>query len=39
MNKQKLKSIAAELRKASKMHKAQAAKIDGIIKSINNKKK
>jgi hypothetical protein len=39
MNKKKLQSISSELKKASKMHKAQAAKIDSIIKSIKVKKK
>jgi hypothetical protein len=34
----KLKKIASELRKASAMHKAQAVKIDKIIKSIKPKK-
>ena len=34
----KLKSISAELKKASAMHKAQAGKIDRMLKSINKKK-
>ena len=34
MDTKKLKKIASELRKASAMHKAQAVKIDKIIKSI-----
>lgn len=34
----KLKSISAQLKKASQMHKSQALKIDKIIKSINKKK-
>ncbi len=38
MNTKKLKSISSELKKASKMHKAQAMKIDGILKSLNKKK-
>jgi|TARA_R110000796_G_scaffold29558_1_gene79783 hypothetical protein len=38
MDTKKLKKIASELRKASAMHKAQAVKIDKIIKSIKPKK-
>ena len=34
MDAKKLKSISSELKKASKMHKAQALKIDGILKSL-----
>ena len=34
IDKKKLKTIAAELRKASAMHKGQAAKIDKMLKSI-----
>ena len=37
MDTKKLKSISSELKKASKMHKAQAMKIDGILKSLNKK--
>lgn len=39
MDAKKLKTIAAELRKASALHKGQAAKIDKMIKSINKNKK
>ena len=39
MDKTKLKSISSELKKASAMHKAQASKIDKIIKSMETKKK
>ena len=38
MDTKKLKKIASQLRKASAMHKAQAVKIDKIIKSIKPKK-
>jgi hypothetical protein len=38
MDAKKLKQIASELRKASAMHKGQAAKIDKMIKSIKKKK-
>jgi|TARA_R110000796_G_scaffold90756_1_gene194718 hypothetical protein len=38
MDSKKLKKIAGELRKASAMHKAQAAKIDKIIKSVKTNK-
>jgi len=34
----KLKSISAELKKASAMHKAQAGKIDRMLKNLNKKK-
>ncbi len=34
MDAKKLKQIASELRKASAMHKAQASKIDKMLKSI-----
>ena len=37
MDTKKLKSISSELKKASKMHKAQAMKIDRILKSLNKK--
>ena len=39
MEAKKLKEIASQLRKASAMHKGQAAKIDRMIKSIKPKKK
>ena len=35
----KLKQIASELKKASAMHKGQAAKIDKMLKSIKSKPK
>tara|TARA_Y200000002_G_scaffold170353_1_gene140547 strand:+ start:1738 stop:1854 length:117 start_codon:yes stop_codon:yes gene_type:complete len=38
MDAKKLKQIAGELRKASAMHKAQAVKIDRMLKSIKPKK-
>ena len=38
MDAKKLKQIASELRKASAMHKGQAAKIDKMLKSIRKKK-
>tara|TARA_R100000657_G_C4566904_1_gene33918 strand:+ start:397 stop:537 length:141 start_codon:yes stop_codon:yes gene_type:complete len=38
-NKKKLKQIASELRKASAMHKGQAAKIDKMLKSMSSKTK
>jgi hypothetical protein len=38
MDAKKLKQISAELKKASNMHKGQAAKIDKMIKKLNNKK-
>ena len=34
MDQRKLKKISAELKKASAMHKGQAAKIDKILKSM-----
>ena len=41
MDPKKLKQISAELKKASAMHKGQAAKIDKMLKSfsVNPKKK
>jgi len=39
IDKKKLKTIAAELRKASAMHKGQAARIDKMLKSIKPKPK
>jgi len=39
MDAKKLKEIASQLKKASAMHKGQAAKIDRMIKSMNKKKK
>jgi hypothetical protein len=39
MDKAKLRTISAELKKASAMHKGQAAKIDKMLKSMNSKKK
>ena len=39
MDTKKLKKIASELRKASAMHKGQAAKIDKMLKSMKPKKK
>ena len=38
MDAKKLKKISSELKKASAMHKAQAAKIDSMLKSIKSKK-
>ena len=38
MDLKKLKSISTQLKKASKMHRAQALKIDGILKSLKTKK-
>ena len=38
MDSKKLKTISNELKKASKMHKAQALKIDGMLKSLKTKK-
>ena len=35
----KLKEISSQLKKASAMHKAQAGKIDRLIKSMSKKKK
>jgi|TARA_R100000084_G_scaffold88651_1_gene42737 hypothetical protein len=37
MNKKKLQKISKELKKASKMHKGQAVRIDKIIKSLKKK--
>lgn len=39
MDAKKLKEIASQLKKASAMHKGQAAKIDRMIKSMSKKKK
>ena len=39
MEKAQLRKISAELKKASAMHKGQAAKIDKMLKSMNPKKK
>lgn len=39
MDAKKLKQISSELKKASAMHKGQAAKIDRMLKSIQPKKK
>ena len=39
MDKAKLKKIASELKKASAMHKSQAARIDRLLKSVTPKKK
>tara|TARA_R100000008_G_C3462617_1_gene104980 strand:+ start:133 stop:258 length:126 start_codon:yes stop_codon:yes gene_type:complete len=39
IDKNKLKKIASELRKASAMHKSQAVRIDKMLKSITSKKK
>tara|TARA_R100000655_G_scaffold109961_2_gene166681 strand:- start:668 stop:784 length:117 start_codon:yes stop_codon:yes gene_type:complete len=38
MDAKKLRQIASELRKASAMHKGQAAKIDKMLKSLKKKK-
>lgn len=38
MDTKKLKTISKELKKASAMHKAQAAKIDKMLKSVKTKK-
>ena len=38
MDAKKLKQIASELKKASAMHKAQAAKIDRMLKSMKSRK-
>jgi hypothetical protein len=35
MDKNKLKKISAELKKASAMHKAQAARIDAMLKGVS----
>ena len=39
MEKKKLQQISRELKKASAMHKGQAAKIDRMLKSLKPKKK
>tara|TARA_B100001057_G_scaffold500804_1_gene617933 strand:+ start:2778 stop:2897 length:120 start_codon:yes stop_codon:yes gene_type:complete len=39
MDAKKLKEISSQLKKASAMHKGQAAKIDRLIKSMSKKKK
>ena len=39
MDPKKLREIASQLKKASAMHKGQAAKIDRMLKSMNNSKK
>ncbi len=39
MDGKKLKEIASQLRKASAMHKGQAAKIDKMLKSMKPTKK
>ena len=39
MDTKKLKQISAELKKASAMHKGQAAKIDRVLKSLPKTKK
>ena len=36
IDKKKLKKIASELKKASAMHKGQAARIDKMLKSIKS---
>jgi len=38
IDKKKLRTISAELKKASALHKGQAAKIDRMLKSLNKKK-
>ena len=38
MDAKKLREIASQLRKASAMHKGQAAKIDKMLKSLKKKK-
>jgi hypothetical protein len=38
MDSKKLKEISSQLKKASKMHKGQALKIDKMLKSLNVKK-
>tara|TARA_Y100001938_G_C8036418_1_gene403598 strand:+ start:978 stop:1097 length:120 start_codon:yes stop_codon:yes gene_type:complete len=38
IDKKKLRTISAELKKASALHKGQAAKIDKMLKSLNKKK-
>jgi hypothetical protein len=39
MDAKKLKEISSQLKKASAMHKGQAAKIDRMLKSLTKKKK
>ena len=39
MEAKKLREISSQLKKASAMHKAQAAKIDRLLKSMTKKKK
>ena len=39
MDARKLRKISAELKKASAMHKGQAARIDAMLKSIKLKNK
>ena len=39
MDAKKLREIASQLRKASAMHKAQANKIERMLKSMSKKKK
>jgi hypothetical protein len=39
MDAKKLKTISSELKKASAMHKGQAAKIDRMLKSMHSKAK
>tara|TARA_R100000654_G_C2679725_1_gene127137 strand:+ start:1371 stop:1496 length:126 start_codon:yes stop_codon:yes gene_type:complete len=39
MDAKKLKQISAELKKASALHKGQAAKIDQMLKSLSKAKK
>jgi|TARA_R100001460_G_scaffold30223_1_gene59653 hypothetical protein len=38
IDKKKLRTISAELKKASALHKGQAAKIDRMLKSLSKKK-
>jgi|TARA_B100000900_G_scaffold414212_1_gene440241 hypothetical protein len=38
MDAKKLKKISSELKKASALHKGQAAKIDRMLKSLKKKK-
>jgi len=38
MDAKKLKKISSELKKASAMHKGQAARIDRMLKSLKKKK-
>ncbi len=39
MDAKKLREISSQLKKASAMHKGQAAKIDKLLKQMSNKKK